>query len=123
MKQAKARGRGLMDRLKFTFWVPVLLVMTLFLGLANAQTDEEEEEPPVRLGQINVSFYAVTGQVVQLVLERLDHEVERSTGSHRVIFPQLGQGSIDLSKPPSCSKTTRRTCCSSTSSRLKPFLQ
>lgn len=53
-------------------------------------------ESPVRLGQISISFYAVTGQVVQAVLERLGHDVELRTGSHSVIFPQLGQGSVDL---------------------------
>ncbi len=77
--------------------VPFLLILPLFLGLADAYSEEEEEEePPVRLGQISVSFYAVTGQVVQSVLERLGHEVERSTGSHSAMFPQLGQGSVDL---------------------------
>jgi len=50
----------------------------------------------VRLGQISISFYAVTGQVVQAVLERLGHPVELRTGTHSGMFPQLGEGSIDL---------------------------
>ncbi len=50
----------------------------------------------VILGQIDISFYAVTGQVVQTVLERLGHEVELKTGSHSQIFPQLGAGQVDL---------------------------
>ena len=43
------------------------------------------------LGQIDISFYAVTGQVVQAVLERLGHEVQLKTGTHSQIFPQLGE--------------------------------
>ncbi len=50
----------------------------------------------VRLGQISISFYAVTGQVVQSVLERLGHSVELTTGSHKQIFPSIGDGSVDL---------------------------
>ncbi len=50
----------------------------------------------VRLGQINISFYAVTGQVVQSVLERLGHAVELTSGSHAQIFPAVGDGSVDL---------------------------
>ena len=50
----------------------------------------------VRLGQISISFYAVTGQVVQSVLERLGHSVELKTGSHAQIFPSIGDGSVDL---------------------------
>jgi glycine betaine/proline transport system substrate-binding protein len=50
----------------------------------------------VTLGQIGISFYAVTGQVVQAVLERLGHEVELRTGSHAQIFPELGRANVDL---------------------------
>lgn len=53
-------------------------------------------QTPVRLGQINISFYSVTGQVVQAVLERLGHKVETEGGSHAQIFPRLGQGKVDL---------------------------
>ena len=51
---------------------------------------------PVVLGQINISFYAVTAAVVQEVLQRLGHEVEVKTGSHGQIFPMLGHGEVDL---------------------------
>lgn len=51
---------------------------------------------PVVLGQINISFYAVTAAVVQEVLERLGHQVEVKTGSHGQIFPMLGKGEVDL---------------------------
>lgn len=53
-------------------------------------------ESKVVLGQIGISFYAVTGQVVQVVLERLGHEVELRTGSHGEIFPELGDNRVDL---------------------------
>ncbi len=75
----------------------LVLILVLSFGLTDAYSaEEEEEEPPVRLGQINISFYAVTGQVVQLVLHRLGHDVDVVKGSHSQIFPQLGQGSVDL---------------------------
>lgn len=51
---------------------------------------------PVVLGQINISFYAVTAGVVHEVLERLGHQVEVRTGSHGQIFPMLGEGKVDL---------------------------
>ncbi|HZP85719.1 MAG TPA: glycine betaine ABC transporter substrate-binding protein [Burkholderiales bacterium] len=51
---------------------------------------------PVRLGQIGLSFYAVTAGVVQEVLERLGHTVEVTEGSHAQIFPKLAQGEVDL---------------------------
>ena len=73
------------------FALPLLLV-ALLSGSALAQ----EVGPTVRLGQIGISFYAVTGQVVQAVLERLGVGVELRTGSHSEIFPELGAGSIDL---------------------------
>lgn len=55
-----------------------------------------QAESKVVLGQIGISFYAVTGQVVQAVLERLGHEVELRTGSHSEIFPELGDKRVDL---------------------------
>jgi glycine betaine/proline transport system substrate-binding protein len=54
------------------------------------------DEGKIRLGQISLSFYAVTGGVVQEVLERLGHTVEVSRGSHAQIFPKLGAGEVDL---------------------------
>lgn len=73
---------------RWPHWVAALLLLTSALAAA--------AERPVRLGQISISFYAVTGQVVQAVLERLGHRVELTTGSHSQIFPQLGDGSVDL---------------------------
>jgi len=51
---------------------------------------------PVTLGQVSLSFYAVTGAVVQHVLERLEHQVIVRTGPHDEMFPMLERGAIDL---------------------------
>lgn len=70
------------------------VVLALFCAVllpAPAQAAE-----PVRLGQIGLSFYAVTGALVQRVLERLGHQVEVSQGSHAQIFPRLAAGEVDL---------------------------
>jgi glycine betaine/proline transport system substrate-binding protein len=67
------------------------LLLALPAGIASAQ-----DAGRVRLGQISLSFYAVTGGVVQEVLERLGHDVELTQGSHAQIFPRLGAGEVDL---------------------------
>jgi glycine betaine/proline transport system substrate-binding protein len=69
------------------------LLLSLIAGSA-----AHADEPPgkVVMGQINLSFYAVTGGVVQQVLERLGHTVEVVQGSHGQIFPRLGAGEVDL---------------------------
>jgi glycine betaine/proline transport system substrate-binding protein len=54
------------------------------------------EQPPIILGQVYLSFYAVTGAVVHEVLERLGHTVEVREGPHEEIFPLLEQDVIDL---------------------------
>ena len=51
---------------------------------------------PVVLGQVSLSFYAVTGAVIQEVLERLGHTVVVRQGPHEEMFPLLGKGEIDL---------------------------
>jgi glycine betaine/proline transport system substrate-binding protein len=71
-------------------FIRVLAILVL-LGANNAIAESK-----VVLGQIGISFYAVTGQVVQSVLERLGHRVELRTGSHGEIFPELGAGRTDL---------------------------
>ena len=55
-----------------------------------------QENPPIRLGQISLSFYAVTGAVVQEVLERLGHRLEVRHGPHEEMFPLLGAAAIDV---------------------------
>lgn len=54
------------------------------------------QDNKVVLGRISLSFYAVTGEVVQAVLERLGHKVEVKEGTHDVIFPLLAKGEVDL---------------------------
>ena len=54
------------------------------------------ERPPIILGQVNLSFYAVTGAVVHEVLKRVGHSVEVREGPHEEIFPLLDQDAIDL---------------------------
>jgi glycine betaine/proline transport system substrate-binding protein len=63
------------------------------IDIARAQSRSHH---PVVLGQVSLSFYAVTGAVVHQLLERLGHAVELRTGPHDQMFPLLGQGSIDL---------------------------
>ncbi len=53
-------------------------------------------ERPIVLGQVSLSFYAVTGAVVHELLERLGHRVELRQGPHEEMFPLLGDGQIDL---------------------------
>jgi glycine betaine/proline transport system substrate-binding protein len=66
---------------------------TLAAGLARGEATLER---PVVLGQVSLSFYAVTGAVVHEVLERLGHRVEVREGPHETMFPLLGDGAIDL---------------------------
>ena len=61
--------------------------------VAGGQTPEKR---PIVLGQVSLSFYAVTGAVVHELLERLGHSVEVREGPHEQIFPLLGDGQIDL---------------------------
>lgn len=51
---------------------------------------------PLVLGQVSLSFYSVTGEVVAAVLSRLGHRVEHVEGTHEHIFPRLDSGTIDL---------------------------
>src|SRR5262249_22232983 len=67
------------------------------LSLLAAFAAHADDAPgKVVMGQISLSFYAVTGGVVQEVLERLGHTVEVVQGSHGQIFPRLGAGEVDL---------------------------
>ena len=46
--------------------------------LSSGAPAADAQNSNVRLGQIGISFYAVTGGVIQEVLERLGHTVEVS---------------------------------------------
>lgn len=50
----------------------------------------------VALGHVDLSFYEVTANVVQLILERLGYNVGVQKGSHGQIYPLLGKGEVDL---------------------------
>jgi glycine betaine/proline transport system substrate-binding protein len=50
----------------------------------------------VTLGHVDLSFYEVTANVVQGVLERLGYNVAVKKGSHAEIYPLLGKGEVDL---------------------------
>lgn len=69
----------------------MLLAAALLTAAAPALAQDK-----VVLGRIGLSFYAVTGEVVQAVLERLGHKVEVKEGTHDVIFPLLAKGEVDL---------------------------
>ena len=71
----------------------VALLMPLWVGLGRA---DQPAAGNVVLGQISLSFYAVTGAVVRQVLERLGYSVQVVEGSHGHIFPRLADGEIDL---------------------------
>jgi glycine betaine/proline transport system substrate-binding protein len=74
-----------------------LLLAGIGLLLSNTVLGEvNSTQKKVILGQVSLSFYAVTGAVVHEVLELLGHEVELVTGPHEQIFPLLGDNKIDL---------------------------
>ena len=66
------------------------LIMAIVPPLAKA------DDKVIRLGQVNLSFYAVVGAIVQEVLEREGYRVEVTGGSHGDIFPKLGSGDVDI---------------------------
>jgi glycine betaine/proline transport system substrate-binding protein len=74
----------------------VLTMMLSGAAFAAAPGRAQTAQVPVVLGQVGLSFYAVTGAVVQEVLERLGHRVEVREGAHEVIFPVVGRGEVDL---------------------------
>ncbi len=71
-------------------------LVVLLLHTAAGRSHADEQASKVVMGQISLSFYAVTGAVVRQVLERLGHTVETVQGSHGQIFPRLGAGEVDL---------------------------
>jgi glycine betaine/proline transport system substrate-binding protein len=73
--------------------IAVAIVMTLGATLS-ASADAKDRT--IRLGQVNLSFYAVVGGIVQEVLEQDGYEVEVVVGSHGDIFPKLGAGEVDI---------------------------
>ncbi|MBY5538233.1 hypothetical protein HFO58_34740 [Rhizobium leguminosarum] len=66
---------------------------TLIAKFAQAQV---RHSGSITLGQVSLSFYAVTGAIVHEILENLGHKVTLVEGPHEEIFPLLGAGKIDL---------------------------
>lgn len=69
------------------------ILLTIALAAAQLASASAAE---VRLGQVSLSFYAVTGEVVRAVLGENGHTVETIEGSHADIYPRLGAGEVDL---------------------------
>ncbi|MBC8050406.1 MAG: hypothetical protein H7X92_09715 [Chitinophagales bacterium] len=67
----------------------------LFFGLAS-QPLIAQEQKPIRIGEISLSFYAVAGGVVQEVLDKLGHKYEIVRGLHGEIYPKLAAGEVDI---------------------------
>jgi len=65
-----------------------LLVMRTSLGAT--------EQPILRLGVIDESFYEAVGNVVAQTLERQGYKVNLSRGSHTDIYGAIGRGDLDL---------------------------
>lgn len=73
------------------------LVLLFFASILAAQfAPAQSSGHSVRLGQVNLSFYSVTGGIVQEVLEASGVKVEIVTGTHPEIYPKLGTGEIDI---------------------------
>jgi glycine betaine/proline transport system substrate-binding protein len=65
------------------------------VGILSPQAANAEDRT-IRLGQVNLSFYAVVGALVQEVLEQDGYKVEVTSGSHGEIFPKIGAGEVDI---------------------------
>jgi glycine betaine/proline transport system substrate-binding protein len=72
------------------------LLLALAVASAAPHLAAQPAREPIRLGQVNLSFYAVTGGVVQEVLERSAQPFVIVEGSHGDIYPKLGTGEIDI---------------------------
>ncbi len=79
--------------MKTLFSTPYVAAM---LAVAAPITTHAQDDRTVVLGQVGLSFYAVVGGVVQELLEREGYTVEVVEGPHAEIFPQLGEGEVDM---------------------------
>jgi glycine betaine/proline transport system substrate-binding protein len=75
-----------------------LSLISLLVGPTSvaAPTPAVEQKQRIMLGQVDLSFYAVVGGVVQELLEREGYDVEVIEGPHAEIFPRLGAGEVDI---------------------------
>ncbi len=74
------------------------LVVVFLMGciVPHVFAQDMEGGRKVVIGQINVSFYAVVGALIQQVLERKGYAVEIRQGPHQDMYPALGRGDFDL---------------------------
>jgi glycine betaine/proline transport system substrate-binding protein len=70
-----------------------IILMALFVMRTSVGATEQ---PILRLGVIDESFYEVVGNVVAQTLERQGYKVNMSRGSHTDIYGAIGRGDIDL---------------------------
>ena len=68
----------------------------VLFGLATLLPLPANPAQTITLGQVDLSFYAVTGGVVQEVLERSGQPFVLTQGSHADIYPKLGTGEVDI---------------------------
>lgn len=68
----------------------------VLFGVATLLPLSANAAQPITLGQVDLSFYAVTGGVVQEVLERSGQPFVLVQGSHGEIYPKLGTGEVDV---------------------------
>lgn len=80
---------------KLTCTAVVAIALSIASTACTARTPSTEATT-IELGQVGLSFYAVTGGVVQELLERDGYTVEVTEGSHSEIFPMLGRGDVDI---------------------------
>jgi len=74
------------------------LVATVLLGAITVSSfsSAAAENKTINLGQVSLSFYAVTGGIVQHVLEKEGYKVNIVPGSHGQIYPKVGTGEVDI---------------------------
>jgi glycine betaine/proline transport system substrate-binding protein len=72
----------------------IFYALAFFFALAAPTLQAQGEK--LRLGQANLSFYAVTGGVVQEVLARSGVAFDVVEGTHPELYAKLGAGQIDI---------------------------
>lgn len=73
-----------------------LFMICLACGPSASQTMTIQETDTIRMGRVNLSFYALTGELVKQLLEEEGYRVKVTEASHPDIYSQLGAGELDL---------------------------
>jgi glycine betaine/proline transport system substrate-binding protein len=74
----------------------ILRHVRLFIAALSFAIATPGQAAVVSLGHVDLSFYEVTANVVQIMLERHGHNVAVQKGSHAQVYPKLGTGEVDL---------------------------